>query len=613
MFVPHKDIHTTFEECSAVLRLAYLYLIATVVSVQAISPAVVELAMESLNDSLRNFSTVIVGNILPMIQDACNADWRQQGLYLSSLLHQLKMYLSSSLQQLKTSPTLSPLLGRYATLLGTSLLVWYIGTSLAAWVRLRQFPAASWVSNFSYLWLAKTTYSGRQYWVHRELHRKHKSPLVRIGPNELMTDDPEIIRRISAARSGYVRDTWYITGRFNPYHDNMFTVLEPKAHKQFKSRTLHAYSGRELPDFEAGIDEQVQTLVDTLRRKYAAPATGSTAGRRQQGALVDLGPISCYFTMDVITRLGFGQEFGYLQSETDLYNFLGGVRDLWPRMSTSADIPWIRNVLFSKFFLKLLGPGPKDKEGFGALMAVAEHHVSRRFQEGADSKKDMLSSFIHHGLNQTECEVEGLFMVVAGTESTASAIRSVLVHTMSTPAVYAQLKAEIATAVRSGAASSPIIKNEEAVRLPVLQAVIYEGLRMRPPLLGLLPKVVPEGGDTLAGHHVPAGTAVCVNASSLLRSEALFGPDTDVFRPARFLELQGEARAAMQRNVELAFGSGQWQCVGKTIAFMELHKVVFEIFRRFDMQLVRPLKPCDVLSYGVFLESNLMVRVTEVA
>lgn len=185
-----------------------------------------------------------------------------------------------------------------------------------------------------------------------------------------------------------------------------------------------------------------------------------------------------------------------------------------------------------------------------------------------------------HGLTQTECEVEGLFMVVAGTESTASAIRSVLVHTMATPAVYAQLKAEIAAAVRSGAASAPIIRNEEAVQLPVLQAVIYEGLRMRPPLLGLLPKVVPAGGDTLAGHRVPAGTAVCANASSLLRSEALFGPEPDVFRPARFLDLpDAAARAAMQRNVELAFGWGQWQCVGKTIAFMELHKIVFEVSR----------------------------------
>jgi hypothetical protein len=177
-----------------------------------------------------------------------------------------------------------------------------------------------------------------------------------------MTDDPEVLRRINAARSGYERGTWYTTGRFNPYHDNMFTVLQPKAHTQFKSRTAHAYSGREIPDFEVGVDEQVQMLVDTMDRKYASPTT-------HQGTLLDLGSMTCYFTMDVITRLAFGREFGYLRTESDLYNFLKSVRDLWPQMSTSADVPWIRGVLFSKLFLKLLGPKPTDKEGFGALMA----------------------------------------------------------------------------------------------------------------------------------------------------------------------------------------------------------------------------------------------------
>ena len=388
--------------------------------------------MASVNNSTASLPCVILSKLLPAVQDACQTNW------LPGVHH------SPYVQNLELPPVLSFLLGRYASLLAVSFLVWYVGTSAAAWYRLRQFPAASWLATFSYLWLAKTTYSGRQYWVHREFHRKHKSPLVRIGPNELITDDPEIIRRISAARSGYERDTWYITGRFNPYHDNMFTVLKPKEHTQFKSRTMHAYSGREMPDFEAGIDDQVRTFVDTVQRKYASPAQGGPG----QGALLDLGPISCYFTMDVITRLGFGTEFGYLKSETDLYNFLKQVRDLWPQMSTSADVPWIRNVLFSHYFLKLLGPKPRDKEGFGALMGyvypslaesppppayppshlgprvlrrplpcalpsgtfsrhrreitgvrlthacrVAEHHVSRRFEEGVDTKKkDMLVS-----------------------------------------------------------------------------------------------------------------------------------------------------------------------------------------------------------------------------
>lgn len=33
----------------------------------------------------------------------------------------------------------------------------------------------------------------------------------------------------------------------------------------------------------------------------------------------------------------------------------------------------------------------------------------------------------------------------------------------------------------------------------------------------------------------------------------------------------------MERNVEFAFGSGQWQCVGRRIAFMKLSKTVFEV------------------------------------
>ncbi|KAI1862759.1 uncharacterized protein JN550_009906 [Neoarthrinium moseri] len=487
--------------------------------------------------------------------------------------------------------------GRLSFTVFISLVVWYISTGIYAWWRLRKFSAVHWLANFSYLWLAKTTYSGRQYWVHRELQNKHK--LVRIGPNELMTDDPAILRKISAARSNYDRDSWYTSGRFNPYHDNLFSVLRSDVHTQFKSRTSHAYSSREIPDMEVGVNQQINTLIRVMRDRYAL-------GNQN----LELGEVSCFFTMDVITRLAFGQEFGYLAKNTDHYSFPQGVRELWPRMSTSADIPWIRNVLFSKTLLRFLGPKSTDKAGFGALMGVAEQHVGKRFASGAAEKNDMLGSFIQHGLSQKECEVEGLFMIVAGTESTASTIRAILVHTMTSPRVYARLKGEIQAAVKEGRAANPITI-EQAKKLPYLQAVVNEGLRIRTPLLGLLPKVVPPGGDTFHGQHVPAGTAICANVSSLLRSKEMFGQDADIFRPERFLELKSDKdRIAMERNVEMAFGSGQWQCVGKTIATMELFKSVFEIFRNFDLQLVNPTKPCDVLSYGVFLESNLFVKVT---
>lgn len=70
-------------------------------------------------------------------------------------------------------------------------------------------------------------------------------------------------------------------------------------------------------------------------------------------------------------------------------------------------------------------------------------------------------------MTQTECEVEGIFTIVAGAESTAVAIRSILLYTIGSPRVYSLLKAEINEAIKKGACSS-IIGSEEVKSLPYL-------------------------------------------------------------------------------------------------------------------------------------------------
>ncbi len=112
---------------------------------------------------------------------------------------------------------------------------------------------------------------------------------------------------------------------------------------------------------------------------------------------------------------------------------------------------------------------------------------------------------------------------------------------------------------------------------PTLKAVILEGLRIHPPFTGLPFKVVPPGGDTIDGKHVPAGTLVAPNFWATGRNTAVFGADADVFRPGRWLEAGGEERAEMRRVAELVFGYGRWGCAGKMIAFLELNKVFVEV------------------------------------
>ncbi|ORY58096.1 cytochrome P450 [Pseudomassariella vexata] len=489
-------------------------------------------------------------------------------------------------------------------LLGASLFTaWYIISAVTAWHRLRSVPGP-FLAKFSYLWLARTAVGGRQYQINRDLGKKY-GPLVRVGPNELSTDDPEVIRMINAVRSPYGKDPWYLAARWNPYQDNLFTLIDNNAHDKFKSRTASAYSGREteIPALEPAVDAQVLTLLNVIRNKYLF-SPGNPAAKH-----LELSTLSCYFTMDVITKVAFGEEFGYLKSESDVYDFLEGVKNNWPFLSITVDVPWIRNFFYSPLFLKYFGPKETDEKGMGRLMRVAKQAVAKRFTEESKGERDMMGSFIRHGLTRTECEAEGLFMIIAGSDTTASAIRVTMLYVMTQPQVYRKIKDVIMQAIRDGNISHPI-RYEEAGKIPYLQAIIYEGLRMRTPAPGLYLKTVPAEGEVIHGKFIPGGTAIGMNNASLQRSTKLFGSDADVFWPERFLEVDAETRLEMERNVELAFGYGRWMCAGKPVAFMELNKVFFELLREFDFQLVDPTKPWDSSSYSVFIEENMWVKVT---
>ncbi|XEU99296.1 hypothetical protein FSHL1_004583 [Fusarium sambucinum] len=278
-------------------------------------------------------------------------------------------------------------------------------------------------------------------------------------------------------------------------------------------------------------------------------------------------------------------------------------------MAVTSDVPWIRAVLYSPTFLKYFGPKDTDPNGIGPLMKVTNDNVRAHYSQEQNEKTDILSSFKAHGLSEGDAQSEALFVFVAGSDTTAAALRVTLFYVISSPRIYRKLKDEIRKAIDEGRASSPITL-AQARELPYLQAVIYEGLRIRPVSTGQQAKEVPPGGDTINGYFVPEGTAIATNFSAIMGSKELFGPDTDVFRPERFIGLPGPDLAEMRRNVEMNFGHGRWMCAGKPIALMELHKVYFELLRVFDFQLTEPLQPMTSESYALFRDHGLKVRVT---
>lgn len=154
-----------------------------------------------------------------------------------------------------------------------------------------------------------------------------------------------------------------------------------------------------------------------------------------------------------------------------------------------------------------------------------------------------------------------------------------MMFVISSTRVYNTLIAEIDRAEHQGHISSPVVSDAEAKKLHYLQACIKESLRLQPPVTGLSLKEVPPEGDTINGHFIPGGTRVGLAQWAMQRKKSVFGSDADVFRPERWLDANVEhgRRLIMKKSTDLIFSTGRYACLGRSIAFTELNKVLVEV------------------------------------
>jgi cytochrome P450 len=177
-------------------------------------------------------------------------------------------------------------------------------------------------------------------------------------------------------------------------------------------------------------------------------------------------------------------------------------------------------------------------------------------------------------------------LIQAGADTTGSSLGSTLRSLLLTKPAFVRARAEIDNADRAGLLSHPIQYEETRRHLPFFVAVIKEGMRLHPPTSNVPARVVPPGGLVIDGHFVPGGTDVTSHAYTVQRDRDTYGDDADEFRPERWLE--SEKKALEYDAGQMLFGAGFRVCLGKDVAIMELYKVLPEIVRRFDIEVVDP-------------------------
>ena len=87
----------------------------------------------------------------------------------------------------------------------------------------------------SELWLLVQSLGHRQQDGLFKVLEKH-GPYARIGPKLLVTNDPDLLRHMSAPRSLWTRGKWYEIHKFDASTDNIFSTIDEKKHAQLRSK-----------------------------------------------------------------------------------------------------------------------------------------------------------------------------------------------------------------------------------------------------------------------------------------------------------------------------------------------------------------------------------------
>ncbi|KEF62777.1 uncharacterized protein A1O9_00750 [Exophiala aquamarina CBS 119918] len=241
---------------------------------------------------------------------------------------------------------------------------------------------------------------------------------ARIGPNLLVTDDSELLRHLSAPRSKWARGGWYGGVKFDPRMNNILSERDEKKHAEMRDKLIVLWKrGRTL---ELDIDSVLVKALGHIRREYI-------------GKGLDIAQIASYFTLDVLIRMAFEDSFGFVEANSDLYDYHVIANKFFGVLELVVNHENLQLFVQNSIVQRLLAPKGKDKVGQGAIIGIAQKAVSERFRPDARVKKDMLGHFLAKGMTQEEAEVESHLQIIAESDSTAGTLRTTMMLLVAKP------------------------------------------------------------------------------------------------------------------------------------------------------------------------------------
>jgi cytochrome P450 len=280
--------------------------------------------------------------------------------------------------------------------------------------------------------------------------------------------------------------------------------------------------------------------------------------------------------IDISGILSFGREFHALRDNNRQTSTW--IRDTLIWLIMRRHFPIIQRWPFSLLVKKL-------KTSYDDLVKFAKESITLRrkfLDEGGEKPVDMLQALLDSEdpdskapIDPRDVQADSLGMLVAGPESTSSAIAWVI-HFLF---LYPDDMRKVVEEVRTRFPPDGIIAYADTRgQLPYLEACIYEALRCIPTSGTSFPRICHTRGITIKGFYIPPSTEISCNTLAAHRHDSRWVDPLD-FKPSRFIN-----NDAAKRNI-MAFSVGSRACIGKNLAWMLMVSVLANLYKDYDLSL----------------------------
>ena len=410
-------------------------------------------------------------------------------------------------------------------------------------------------------------------------------------------------KRCTRTNTQFVKGPFYNPWTLGSPHPSHFAERDPKIHAAARRTVASAYSINTLVSLESYALKNTN-LAMKLFDKLAA-----------EGKEVDLAQPTAYYAYDTVAEITWSSTLGLLEAGKDTKNIAGqteAATEFVSLFACSTSFGWLLTTRAAGALLALLGRLSGEETGPALFQRLSSEALAKRkkAEESGDSEfkdtRDLLYRFMDAKNSNTgkklqdyEITSEMFTPIVAGADTTRSALNAFIRYVYTDPAVLKKLRAEIQTALDAGQISIPPTF-AEASKLDYFQACMKEAMRVHPGVGFPMQRVVPKGGRQLGSRFYKEGTLIGQQPRLVHFDPRAYGPDAAKFKPERWLT---EDRTELEKY-NLTFNQGTRVCLGKHISNLEMSIYLPTVVHEFNFEFANPKDPRTFFSWHSFLTGH---------